>query len=169
AACPRAEGSLAASDGFFTPGHKDHFYPVAVVNRFDLMPIGGSTCGEYRIIYAKESGKTDPNDRVFLIFEAGLQNPTSWCEDSCRPVAEFWKSLEDAKSADDLGQELRHFFLEGLGKFGPTISLGHLGNDSGGSGYYGTTGQLRVSQHIDADWEMRELRYRSHWEGPRFE
>src|SRR5262249_28832196 len=34
--CPRAEGSLARSGGFFLPGDADYFAPVALVNRFDL-------------------------------------------------------------------------------------------------------------------------------------
>ena len=168
--CPRAEGALALSDGFFTPGHPDHFYPVAIVDRIDLMPLDNSTCGEFRIVYAKESGKTDPDDRVFLIFEAALPNPEPWCEHSCRPVAEFWKSLEGEESARALGDRLRQFFLEGIPGFDAAIRLNNFGGSGfGGSGYYGANGQVRVSQHIDEHWELREFSYRSHWLGPRFE
>lgn len=169
AECPRAEGALALSSGFFTPGHPDHFYPVAVVNRIDLM-LSGSSCGEYRIIYAKESGKTDPNNRVFLIFEPALPNPEFWCEHSCRPVAELWKSFEHEESAEALGDRLRQFFLEGTGAFPPAIQLSNFQpGPSGGTGYYGAKGQIRVSQHIGSHWELREFSYWAHWEGARFE
>lgn len=156
--CPRAEGKLAGSQGFFSEGSSDHFYPVAVVNRIDLMPVGGQTCGEYRVVFAKESGKTDPNDRVFLIFEGSLPNPEPGCLMACHPVASFWKGLEAEKDPAMLGEKLQKFFFEGLPGFSPIITPSAFGLGSfGSSGYYGTGGQVRLSQHIDADWEMREL------------
>src|SRR5262249_36055502 len=42
--CPRAEGVLAKSTGFFVPGHPDYFAPVALVNRFDLTSENADTC-----------------------------------------------------------------------------------------------------------------------------
>lgn len=159
--CPRAEGALAASDGFFEAGHPDHFYPVAVVNRMDLSPITGSSCGEYRIVYAKESGLTDPNNRVFLIFEGALANPEPGNLARCQSVARFWKELESAPDAAELGEQLRHFFMDGLNGFGPVVSplsFGLGGTSSGG--YYGdvaTPGQIRVSQHMDDHWQMRQF------------
>lgn len=73
--CPRAEGKLARSTGLFQDGHADFFAPVAIVSRFDLTPSTLASCGEYRIVYAKYSGRTDPNNRLFLIFEGILPNP----------------------------------------------------------------------------------------------
>ena len=51
----------------FTPGAPDFFAPVALVNRFDLTPSDRSTCGEYRIVYAKHSGRTDAQVREELL------------------------------------------------------------------------------------------------------
>ena len=156
--CPRSEGALAASTGLFTPGHKDHFFPVAVVNRFDLTPAVGSTCGEARIVYAKESGLTDPNDRVFLIVEAAVPNPKFGQLFGCRPVAQFWKSLESEPDAKAIGERLESFFMIGLeGGHAPLdpINLGF--GTSNGASYYGTGGQIRLSQHMDEHWEMRQL------------
>jgi hypothetical protein len=156
--CPRAEGALAASDGFFTPGHPDHFQLVAAVNRFDLMPFSALSCGEARLIYAKESGLTDPDDRVFLIFEMSLPNPEPGNMLACRPVAELWHELEAEPDPEVVGQKLRSFFLEGPPDFGPVVSYLNLGfGGFGGSSYYGASGQLRVSQHMDEHWEMRQF------------
>jgi hypothetical protein len=162
--CPRAEGKLATSEGFFKEGDPDHFYPVAVVNRFDLLPVSANTCGEYRIVYAKESGRNDPENRVFMIFEGSLPNPTPGCLVSCRPVAEFWRSLESVKDPAEMSDKLRGFFFDGLpaaeGRpaFEGVVRARNYGLGSFGvNGYYSTGGQLRISQHMEADWEMREF------------
>jgi hypothetical protein len=154
--CPRAEGALAKSHGFFTPGDPDHFFPVAVVNRLDLMPAGAGTCGEYRIVYAKESGLTDPGNRLFLIFEASLPNPEPGCALACRPVAELWRSLEAAPA--ERAARLTKFFFEGLPGFDPPIHPSHFGSvPIAGDGYYGVGGQVRVSERMEEHWQMREL------------
>lgn len=156
--CPRAEGALATSQGFFTPGHPDHFYPVAIINRFDLTPLDGTRCGQYRIIYAKESGLTDPNNRVFLIFEGALASPMPGCLESCRPVAEYLEGLQ-GKSSADLAGAIDHFFFEGLDGFGPVVhpmSYGLAGDDQGYGAHEG--GQVRVSMHMEDPWIYREFR-----------
>jgi hypothetical protein len=159
--CPRAEGALAKSTGFFSPGHPDHFYPVAVVNRMDLMSTFGSDCGQYRIVYAKESGLTDPNNRVFLILEAVL--PMSVADSggesvACQSVAQFWQNLDAAESDEAVGTQLQDFFFNGLPGRGPVLTPPNLGFGSlVGTGYYGTTGQIRMSQHINGEWEYREF------------
>lgn len=73
--CPRAEGRLATSADLLDENSPDSFAPVALVSRLDLMPSTLATCGEFRIVYAKRSGRTDPKDRVMLIFEGALPNP----------------------------------------------------------------------------------------------
>ena len=157
ASCPRPEGALAKSDGLLEPGHPDHFMPVAVVNRIDLTTVAGGSCGEYRIVYAKESGLEDPDDRVFIIFEANLPNPEPGCLLGCRPVAEFWKGLESEKDPAVLGEKLRSFFLDGLPGFTPLITAENLGLGSSGGYNGGVTGQVRLSQHMGADWELRQF------------
>lgn len=157
--CPRAEGALAKSAGLFTPGSPDYFAPVAVVNRFDLMPSSLQSCGEYRIVFAKWSGRTDPGNRVFLIFEGALQSPTGNI-DSCRPVAEMWAGLDQVKDPAILAQRLEQFYFKGLPGFNPVVSpesYGLFGNDD--DPYTGaTTGQVRLSQHMQVPFEMREFR-----------
>lgn len=158
AECPRTEGSLAASKGFFTPGHKDFFAPVAVVNRFDLSSFGGNTCGEARIVFAKQSGLTDPNDRVFVIFEASVPNPSPGNLLGCRKVAEFWRGLDSAKSPDELRQAIKSFFYYGISNIPAPLSLFNLGfGTTNGQSYYGGGGQIRISQHMDDTWELRQL------------
>lgn len=166
--CPRAEGKLAASTGFFQLGHADYFYPVALVNRFDLAPREGSNCGEHRIIYAKWSGRTNPNERVFLAFEASLANPKA--PDvllGCRPVAKMWASLADEPDVQVVADRLEKFYFEGLAGFAPVVSPEHYGFSSAaetdeGGGYgdpegHPRHGQLRVSQGLQDPWEFREF------------
>ncbi len=158
--CPRAEGALAKSAGLFTPGSPDYFAPVAVVNRFDLMPSSLQGCGEYRIIFAKWSGRTDPGNRVFLIFEGALQSPSGGNIDACRPVAEMWAGLDQVKDPAVLAQRLEQFYFKGLPGFNPVVSpasYGLFGSDD--DPYTGaTTGQVRLSQHMQFPFEMREFR-----------
>lgn len=166
--CPRAEGKLAASTHFFEPGHADYFYPVALVNRFDLTPREGSNCGEHRIIYAKWSGRTNPNERVFFAFEASLANPKS--PDTlmgCRPVAQMWASLANEQNIVAVADRLEKFYFTGLDGFAPVVAPEHYGfanateTDDGGG--YGDPegrprhGQLRVSQGLQDPWEFREF------------
>ena len=157
AQCPRKEGALADSTGFFEPGHPDRFIPVAAVNRFDLTTVSGNSCGEYRLIYAKESGLTDPDDRVFMILEATLPNPHPGCLLGCRPIAEYWKSLEAEKDPAALGEKLRTFFLNGIDDFGPPMDPMNLGLGSSGGYNGGFTGQVRLSQHVGDEWELRQF------------
>lgn len=156
--CPRAEGALADSEGFFKEGDPDFFFPVAIVNRFDLTPLDGTRCGQYRIIYAKQSGLTDPANRVFLIFEAAVMSPTPGCLESCRPIADFLKGLEGG-SSDDVAAQIEHFFFTGISSFLPVVHPMHygiMGEDEGYGGHEG--GQIRVSMHMEDPWDMREMR-----------
>ena len=59
--CPRQEGILAdsANSPFINGGQDRHGYSLlSAVNRFDLAPADGSNCGEYRLTFGKNSGKT---------------------------------------------------------------------------------------------------------------
>jgi len=155
--CPRAEGQLAFSETLMADGDPDSFFPVAIVNRFDLTPLDASRCGQYRIVYAKTSGLTDPNNRVFLIFEAALQSPMPGCLDSCLPVAKLWKGLE-GKSSAEIASDLDTFFFSGIGSFGPVVHPVSYGLDSIDQGYGAAEGgQIRVSMHMEDPWDMREV------------
>lgn len=155
--CPRAEGALARSAGLLTEGSPDYFAPIAVVNRLDLMPSNLQTCGEYRIIFAKQSGRTDPENRVFLVFEGALQSPSPSL-DACRPVAEMWASLDDEKDPAVLAQRLERFYFTGLPGILPLVHPQNLGLFAMDDDPYGASrGQVRLSQNMQAPFEMREF------------
>lgn len=155
--CPRVEGALAASDGFFTPGHPDHFRPVAAVNRMDLGDASFS-CGEFRIVYAKDSGLEDPDDRVFVNFELSLPNPGSW-DTGCNAVAWAWKDFEEEPDPAVVAAKLRSFFFDVLPPASaPLLRSAMLGDGFVvGADYYGGGGQIRISEHMDEHWQMRQL------------
>jgi hypothetical protein len=165
--CPRTEGALAMTKGFFDPGAPDGFVPVAVVNRIDLMS-GDQRCGEYRIVYAKVSGSGNPDDRVFLILEASLTNPVDGCLEACRPAARLWHEMETRTPAER-AEAVRAFFFDGVSGFAPALVPQNLGlrdpGDISGPSYGESDGQLRVGQHMDEVWEYRQLQLRATDEG----
>jgi hypothetical protein len=186
--CPRLEQSEALSDPFAKEGEVDAqgkdvnagaYSAVAFSNRFDLIgppvPAVGSAglveypdCGEYRIIFARNSGKTDPLNRNLIIFEARVPNPDRKPEkighpSGCLPILNFWHSLSDiALTAEQRGAKLRAFYLEG--KLGPTAKplpspVVDISNYSFGSG------QIRTNQFMGNegasrpfDWTLREFK-----------
>lgn len=154
--CPRAEGRLAKSDGLLRAGDPDFFAPVAIVNRFDLMPSDYSSCGEYRIVYAKASGLTNPEDRVMLILEGALPNPshTLW---GCKTVADVWAGLATAPS---LADSLEKLFFQGVdGGLAPVIHADHYGlRNRHNCEYSGLCGQFRVGEGMQAPWRFRQFR-----------
>ncbi|AUX49118.1 uncharacterized protein SOCE26_106630 [Sorangium cellulosum] len=154
--CPRNEGVLAGSNPFDPNG--PHFMePVALVNRFDLAPVDGSHCGEYRIIYAKKS--SSPIDRNFIIFEAQLPNPNPECGiAACLPVAEFWANLSDPNMTSTQRRDaLEGFYFNGLPGFAPVIQA---------SNFMASTGQIRTNQFMRTarpaldpqPWTLREFK-----------
>jgi hypothetical protein len=95
----------------------DGMRPVALFNRFDLMPENRDYCGEHRIVYAK-GDPVEQLNRFFLIFEAALLNPVQDADvtkrvAACRSIARFWDSLKDKSGADLIGA-LEKFYYEGL-------------------------------------------------------
>jgi hypothetical protein len=126
--CPTAEGALATTDPFAAR----EYIPLALLNRFDLTPVDGSNCGQYRIIFAKKT--LVPLDRVHLIFEAVLPNPApSSGLAGCRAVAEFWAGLTRIDSIFQRRAELEKFFFTGIAGFEPVVDPSHYSLASGGS------------------------------------
>ncbi|MDJ0841231.1 MAG: hypothetical protein QNK37_32260 [Acidobacteriota bacterium] len=150
--CPRAESAL---ENDFPESH----IPVAVFNRFDLAPMDGSNCGEYRIVYAKSPFSTF--DRNLIIFEGVLPNPdpdAGTC--GCKPVAEFWADLSFDNSVVSRADKIEDFFFNGLQGFEPVIrpEAYGLGGTSGGYGSPGvTTGQIRTNMFMEIPWTLREF------------
>lgn len=155
--CPRAEGALASANPFVAG--PNHFSPVAIVNRFDLAPSDGAHCGEYRIVYAKDSGLTNIFDRNFIIFEAALPNPTPKAGiEGCRPVAEFWALLSSDNDATSRANKLESFYYTGLTGFRPVVHAEHYGMGAVVGGYGGPAGQIRTNQFMQQFWDLREFK-----------
>lgn len=160
--CPRQEGILATTNPF-VPG-PDSYIPVALFNRFDLADPSGADCGEYRIVYAKESGLVSGTDRNFIIFEARLPNPTpSAGLTGCLPVADFWANLTTIGSPATRGALLHDFYFLGLGGgFAPVITWDHYAGSGLGSGQIRTnqfmTGRGYFGPPLGQPWELREFR-----------
>jgi hypothetical protein len=155
--CPRQEGTLAKTNPF-TKGSADSYQPVGVVNRFDLAPTDGSNCGQYRIVFGKVSGLSNPFDRMFLIFEAVLPNPTPKSGiAACLPVAEFWDDLSSDASASSRATKLSNFYFKGLTGFEPVVRAQNYGIGRGTN-----TGQIRANMFMNQvsgqQWELREFR-----------
>ena len=183
--CPRAEGQEIDLVPFLEDNPAGpHYELIALVNRFDLAPLDGRHCGEYRAIFARMDpqssggGGIDPVDlrgggdgtvppatgRNLVIFEAVVPNPNPGCGlDGCREIAEYWERLStDPDLANDpvaSGRHLRHFFLRGLvnPRVPPAISLDHMTKGSG---------QLRSNMFIAPEpgsgvqpiWQLRDFK-----------
>jgi hypothetical protein len=171
--CPRPERSEASSNPFADESADAGYSAIAFSNRFDL--IGADVpdptrpwrlltpdCGEYRIVFARNSGKRETGGlkRILIIFEARVPNPEP--ENGvkgCRPILDFWHSLSDkSMSASDRGKKLHDFYLNGLPAYrvGPVVDIAH---------YTFGTGQIRTNQllflllsQFDFTWTLREFR-----------
>jgi hypothetical protein len=156
--CPRQEGVLANPVNFpfgANAAGRHGFHALAFVNRFDLAPANGQHCGEYRMVFAKNSGTTKNNDRLIISFEGRLPNPNpSAGLAACRPVAQFWADLSSMEDVNDRAQALRTFFIDGLPGFAPIVhpnSFGLIG------------GQIRTNQFMFQFmaqlWQLREYKF----------
>lgn len=154
--CPRAEGRLAKSTSMLTPGAPDFFAPVALVNRFDLATSDRSTCGEYHVVYAKQSGRSAPQDRLFLSFDAVLFN-SSGSLSTCRPVADLWAELPSL-DVETKKARLSALYFEGLGDLSPVLSAVHLSANATACAGPGRCGQIRIGQQMQAPFQFRQFR-----------
>lgn len=152
--CPRPEGVLAATDPFQSPDtNPDAYVPVGLFNRFDLAPVDGSTCGEYRIVFAKRSGMSAPDDRNFIIFEAALPNPKPECGvDGCRAIAQFWADNSAINDPVQLRDRLEHFYFTDAEGAGPVVHADHYGPRGG---------QIRTNQFMNGPniWQLHEFTF----------
>ncbi len=123
--------------------------PTAIFNRFDLSASSGEHCGEYRIVYHKNSGA----GRFFLIFEAQYPNPEpEQGPAGCFAVADFWQKVGQKTKVEAL-IELEKFFYQGLKHNG--VSLPAAINFTH---YTHGTGQVRSNQFVDGPWQLREFK-----------
>jgi hypothetical protein len=149
--CPRLEQDEATSDPFANEveTNPNAYSAIAFSNRFDLVS-PPNDCGEYRIVFARNSGRQDPLNRNLIIFEARVPTPKpSDGLNGCRPILEFWHGLSDTSiSAVERGRRLQDFYLNGLpgSNVGPIVDVAH---------YTFGTGQIRSNQFMLNDKDIR--------------
>lgn len=152
----RSEGNEAVGTDAQVQTKMDLYTPVALINRLDLAHQGWRNCGEYRIIYGKQ---TTTAGRNFIIFEAVLPNPKPGCRSGCIKVAEFWKSLSAIASASERAIKLSEFFYDGLPGYRPVVHVDHYSTRGAGSTYGSSgSGQIRTNQFITRNWALREFK-----------
>ena len=149
--CPRLELNEASSDPFTNEveTNPNAYSAIAFSNRFDLVT-PPNDCGEYRIVFARNSGKSDPLNRNLIIFEARVPNPKPADGlNGCRPILEFWHGLSDETiNAVERGKRLHDFYMNGLpaSNVGPIVEVAH---------YMFGTGQIRTNQFMLNDKDVR--------------
>jgi hypothetical protein len=135
------------------------YIPIGLFMRFDLAPNDGRHCGEYRVVFAKESGRfpTGSQNRNLLIFEAAARNPhvnqgIRGCEKLVRAFAE----LSDISNANTRRTKLEEIYFDGYQEFDPVISYENFGDNPLGAG------QLRTNQFVQPNveriWNLREFK-----------
>jgi hypothetical protein len=151
-----AEGAQSNSDPFAGPG-ADAYIPIGLFNRFDLALADGSHCGEYRIVYAKQSGVAAFDQRNLLIFEAILPNPhPQQGLAGCREIVDFWAKLSKEDDVEKRGDDLEQFYFEGFTNIQPVVHVTHYGDNSAHAG------QVRTNQFMQPAaprvWSLREFK-----------
>ncbi|MFZ5896087.1 MAG: hypothetical protein ACOY0T_33835 [Myxococcota bacterium] len=154
-----AEGVQSGCDPF-AAGSACSYVPIGLFNRFDLAPENGAYCGEYRIVYAKESGIVDTGNRNLLIFEAAMPNPLPLLGlEGCRPLANFWANLSSIDDVNSRANLLEGFYFQGLlsvPPFPPVVHVANFGDNASGRG------QVRTNQFVQSVipriWSLREFK-----------
>ncbi len=160
--CPRQRTMRLSDDNPF-PSNIDAdegYTTVAAINRFDLndAQTGATNCGEYRLIFARNSGKRDKSKRILIIFEANLPNPDMTKGIAgCKPVQDMWLSLTGLEGPGKRGKLLKSFFLDGLPADGveAPIKPSNLGLSAS------MAGQVRTNQFMQSNWTLREFKFKN--------
>jgi hypothetical protein len=85
--------------------------PIAIVNRFDLLPADYGYCGEYRIIF---SATGDDQSKLHVALEGVVPNPEpAGTKQGCTSVAKFWRRVAETESAGQRRHLLEDFFFRG--------------------------------------------------------
>ena len=149
-----SEGYQSSCDPFTQPSACS-YVPIGLFNRFDLAPEDGSHCGEYRVVFAKESGIAATNERNLLIFEATLMNPTPEKGlKGCKKIVDVWSDLSKEPDIEKRADVLEEFYFEGINGGPPVISAAHFGDNALG------VGQVRTNQFVitTSGWSLREYK-----------
>lgn len=145
--CRTVEGNQASPSSSVTVAS---YAAIGLFNRFDLAPVDGADCGEYRVVFAK---KDFTGGRNFIIFEAILPNPRPDLGlEGCRPVANFWRDLSTDNNVASRASKLKSFYFTGLPGFEPVVHYTHYGFNGR------SAGQVRVNMFIGGPWLLREFK-----------
>jgi hypothetical protein len=151
---PLAARMAVDDDPFSDRSSGSGYIPIGLFNRIDLAPEDGADCGEYRIVFARKSG------RLLINFEGLLPNPHP--EDKlagCRLVAEFWSHLSLIKDPAQRAVQLLGFYFNGLPGFSPVVHVDNYGARCPRSDDPACrTGQIRTNERLQEPWMLREFR-----------
>ncbi len=162
-ACPREEGQQVTVNPF-GPATPVTYTAIALSNRFDLTTPpekGGMDCGEYRIVFERNSAQTNPLDRLLIIFEAVLPNPHPLPHSlkGCRAIQDLWEDLSaPGLSVATRAQRLHDFYFKGIPSDGvrPVILARHFGSATPNA-----AGQIRTNQFMNSSphgpWLLRQF------------
>ena len=149
-----AEGAQATCDPFAV-GSSCAYIPIGLFNRYDQAPENGAHCGEYRIVYAKQSGIASATDRNLLIFEAALPNPhPQQGLKGCQQIIDTWAQLTPEDDIQARAGILENFYFNGRGVVAPVVSIANYGDNALGAG------QIRTNQfsNTTTGWSLREFK-----------
>jgi hypothetical protein len=159
-----AEGAQANCDPFTDPDSSCGYIPIGLFMRFDLAPENGANCGEYRIVYGKNSGRTSGTDRNLIIFEANLPNPHAII--GIRGCEKFVSAFADLSNQPNLAarrDQLETLYFSGYKEFAPVIQFQNFGDNADG------VGQVRTNQFVQPNtpriWSLREFKLRKECSG----
>jgi hypothetical protein len=159
-----AEGVQATCDPFSDPNSPCAYIPVMLSMRFDLAPASGADCGEYRIVYAKSSGRTLGTDRNLVIFEATLRNPhVTQGIRGCERFVRAWAELSNENDIQKRRASLEKFYFTGFAEYDPVVQFSNFGDNITG------VGQVRTNQFVQPSspriWSLREFKLLKQCEG----
>jgi hypothetical protein len=153
-----AEGAHAACDPF-APASACAYLPVGLFMRFDLAPEDGRHCGEYRVVFAKSSGRLPEGsqDRNLMIFEAAVRNPhLNQGLRGCQRYVRTWAELSTEPNIETRRAKLEALYFDGYQEFDPVITHANFGENPLGAG------QVRTNQFVQPDaprvWSLREFK-----------
>ena len=149
-----AEGAQASCDPF-AANSPCAYIPIGLFNRYDQAPENGAHCGEYRIVYAKQSGINSTSDRNLLIFEAAMPNPhPQQGLKGCQKIIDTWAQLTPENDIQARAASLEDFYFNGQGVVSPVVSISNYGDNALGAG------QIRTNQfsNTTTGWSLREFK-----------
>jgi hypothetical protein len=155
-----AEGAQASCDPF-AAGSTCAYIPIGLFMRFDLAREDGAHCGEYRIVYARDAGRTDNADRALVIFEAAMRNPhVNQGVRGCQRLVRTWAELSDQPDITARADLLEEIYFEGWQEFDPVVQWSNFGDNPLGAGQVRTNQFMQPLSLPTRIWSLRELKLR---------